>query len=359
MRVHSIELVEFRNYTHFKLVFDGLLTAIIGANGQGKTNLLEAVALMSGVGSIRCAPAAALVREGSDSAKARCCVHADNGREIVTDLHITRHGRSQFHVNSQRVSRQSDLMEYLTVTVFSPDDLALVKGGPALRRNWIDDALAATKPAFTALRNEFERVLKQRNALLRQVGSKLDVEVSHTLDVWDSKFAETGEALRKLRLGIISSLLPRLTADYEQVSCNAHAVDIHYESSWGDENLLDAIKAARRDDLRRSVTTVGPQRDDLLFTIDLRPARTHASQGEQRSLALAMRLAVDAEVRKSRGIRPVLLLDDVFSELDPARVEALFEVLPDGQRLFTTSAILPDKALPDQVVRIAEGKHLL
>ena len=356
MRVHSLGLFDFRNYSDAELVFDGELTVLIGANGQGKTNLLEAVGMAAGLGSIRGVPHSALVRQGADSAVIRCCSFTDAGREMLIETQISSSGRNRTLINRQPLDRRRHPFGAFAITVFSPDDLMLVKGSPAGRRRWIDTALTSSQSGFGACRSELERILRQRNALLRQISGRLDSDAARTLDVWDAKLSETGDEVRRMRVALLKALSGRLKENYEHLAGAAESVAARYESSWGSESLAEALVRSRGSDLRRAVSTVGPHRDDVELAIRGMPARTHASQGEQRSLALALRLAVDAEIREQRQERPILLLDDVFSELDTARSSALLELLPEGQRIITsTDAMLPIGALPDQLVSVYDG----
>ena len=356
MRICSLELIDFRNYSHAELELNGELTAIVGANGHGKTSLLEAIGLVAGLGSIRGVSHSGLVRQDSDSAVVRCDARSDNGRGLLIESQIFTSGRSRFQVNRQHVNRNRDLLGMLTVTVFSPDDLMLVKGGPAGRRRWVDTALAASFPGFGERSTDLDRILRHRNALLRQISGRPDPDSVRTLDVWDAKLAEVGDEIRRSRMEFLRSLESHLSSSYEHVAGRADAATARYESSWGDEPLADALAQARQSDLRRAVSTVGPHRDDVELEIGGLSARTQASQGEQRSLALALRLAVDAEIRCHRHVTPILLLDDVFSELDAARSAALLEILPTGQRILTSTAtVLPARARPDQVVRVYDG----
>ena len=356
MQICSLELIDFRNYSHIDVAFNNGLTALVGSNGQGKTNLLEAISVVSGLGSFRAVKHTGMIRQGSDSAVIRCRVLTDAEREMLIEMQIFSSGMKRLQVNRQRLARKSDLLDVLTVTVFAPDDLELVKGGPANRRRWIDAALAASRPGVGALRNECERILRHRNALLRQARGHLDADVAITLDVWDAKLAAVGDAIRGHRLVVLEELAPVLADVYQHMAGHADVATARYESSWGEESLASALASARRIDLKRAVTTVGPHRDDIILTVNGRSARTHASQGEQRSLALALRLAVDAEIRQRRGVRPVLLLDDVFSELDPLRSAALLEALPSGQRILTSAdATLPTGTSVNQIMRVHAG----
>lgn len=354
MKIRDLSLVDWRSYEHATLSFADGLTAIIGENGHGKTNLIEAIGWIAGLGSFRGAPDDALVRHGASAAIVRSTVETDDGREQLIEVEIPRVGRNRIQVNRQRLNRTGDLIGSLQVTVFSPDDLELVKGGPALRRAWIDGAVVGRHPKNAALRSDVERILKQRNALLRGVHGTLDADASFTLDVWDSKLAETGERLLAARLALLDEMAETLAGAYDAVARTASAATAVYQRSW-EGSLADALAAGRDLDVRRGVTTVGPHRDEVVLRLGDLPARTHASQGEQRSLALAMRLAADGVVRAAGVAEPVLLLDDVFSELDPHRAGALLEALPAGQHILTTAAGLPPAAQPDQVVRVHDG----
>ena len=355
MRVCTLSLVDFRSYSRAEVEFAPGLTAVVGPNGHGKTNLLEAIGFAAGLGSLRGSPEAALIRDGAEAAVVRCLALTTDGREAQIEAELARSRPNRVRVNHQAVARRRDLVGVLTVTIFSPEDLDLVKGEPARRRRWIDDALAAVRPSLGALRSEVDRILRQRNTLLRQAGGQATGDVAITLDVWDDKLASAGETLRARRRDLLGALQPRIHSYYAQIGQGQGNADAAYVSSWGDVSLAEALAAVRRDDLRRATSTVGPHRDDILLEIRGLPARSHASQGEQRSLALALRLAVDAEVRERRNVQPVLLLDDVFSELDRARAAALLDALPQSQRILTAAGELPAGVRSDQLVRLADG----
>jgi DNA replication and repair protein RecF len=240
--------------------------------------------------------------------------------------------------------------------VFSPDDLVLVKGGPGERRRYLDDALVSLQPRNDAMRTELDRVLRQRNALLKQAGGRLTPEIETTLDVWDAKLVTAGETIADQRVALIDRLRPVLAAAHSDVAGSDTDIRVQYRSQWRSSGLADALRAARSDELRRGMSLVGPHRDDLDLTINGLPARTHASQGEQRSLALALRLAAHELVAADVGEPPILLLDDVFSELDPTRSDALVAHLPKGQAVLTTAGGLPEGTRPDLVVHVEAGR---
>jgi len=328
-------------------------TAIVGRNGQGKTNLLEAVAHLAGT-SLRGAATEAMVRVGAERAVVRA--EATRGaRELLLEAELALRGRSRMQLNRQPVKRRRDLLDALAVTIFSPDDLVLAKGGPGDRRRWLDEAAVALDHQVEAVRGDVERILRQRGALLKQARGRLDEAAGLTLDVWDDRLARAGEALAQRRAQALADLEPRLTQAYRDLAGRPLPVGARYESAWRAAGLAAALAAARADDLRRGVTTVGPHRDEVVLTLDGLPARTHASQGEQRSLALAMRLAVHRAVTDATGDSPVLLLDDVLSELDDDRTEALLAHLPPGQTLLTTAGPLPRQTEPELVLRVADG----
>ncbi|MEO6120680.1 MAG: DNA replication and repair protein RecF, partial [Acidimicrobiales bacterium] len=223
------------------------------------------------------------------------------------------------------------------------------------RRRFLDEAVVAAHPRHDALRVEVERVLRQRGALLKQCGGRLDSSAAATLDVWDHKLAQVGEQLVAARLALLGDLAPVVTRAYGQVAGTEASLSLIYERSWPGP-LAAALAAARRDDVRRGTTGVGPHRDDLALGIDGLAARTHASRGEQRSFALALRLGLHQLITTLSGVAPVLLLDDVFSELDDDRSEALLAHLPTGQALLTTAGPLPPAAAPQARIRVHQGR---
>jgi DNA replication and repair protein RecF len=354
VRLSQLWLTDFRCYSSAELTLADGLTAVVGANGEGKTSLLEAIAYLSTLRSLRGVPTEALVRRGASSAIVRAEGERD-GRNLLIEAEITTTGRNRVLVNRQRLTRSRDLLGALRTTVFSPDDLDLVKGGPAGRRDLLDDTLVAMSTRNQQLCGDLDRVLRQRNTLLRQARGRLTPEVASTLDVWDAKLAELGDALAAARTDLVARLSPVLTAAYDAVAGRPAAVEIDYFPVWFDTGLAEALAASRDDDLRRGLTLVGPHRDELEVTIGGLPARTHASQGEQRSVALALRLATHELVTGVTGSPPILLLDDVFSELDPERSDALVRALPPGQTLLTTAGVLPPAIQPEQVLRVVDG----
>ena len=304
MIVTRLELVDFRNYVEASFQFHHGITAIVGLNGQGKTNLAEALAYLASLDSFRGAPTDALIRVGAQTAVVRATVLHPDGRELLVELELSRHGRTRVQVNKQKLGRSRELLGVMRVTVFSPDDLALVKGSPQERRRFMDDTLVALALKYDALRLELDRIVKQRNTLLKQAAGRLTDELDVTLDVWDAKFAQVGDQFGHARAVLIARLSPMVAEAYEQLADRPSVVDLRYEPAWRAQGFVTALAAARGDDVRRGVSTVGPHRDDVELFIGGLPARTHASQGEQRTLALALRLAGHRMVAEKAGSSP-------------------------------------------------------
>ena len=343
MTVRHLNLAEFRIFraVDLDLAPEGT-TVITGSNGSGKTSILEALAYLGTRRSFRGAPPEAMVRTGGESAIIRAELDGRDSPTLI-EAEILPAGRSRTRVNRKAVSGRRELAAAAPCTVFSPEDLVIVSGGPRGRREVLDDALAVLDTEGARAADETDRVLRQRAALLRQSGGRPGEEVSTTLDVWDQRLADAGKVLVSARERLVGDLDPLVATAYGHLAGAGDRVvtSMQYVRSW-DGDLLDALAGSRRDDLRRGVNTVGPHRDDLLLEVDGRDARTHASQGEQRCLALALRLGVHGLIRSRTALIPTLLLDDVFSELDPNRSRALVAELPPGQAILTTAAPLPE-----------------
>ena len=353
LHLRRLWLTDFRSYTSADVAFPPGTTAIVGRNGQGKTNLLEAIAHLSGT-SLRGATAEAMVRSGTERAVVRA--EATRGaRELLVEAEIAVRGRGRMQLNRQPVKRRRDLLDAVAVTIFSPDDLVLVKGGPGERRTWLDEAVLGMDAHADSVKADVDRILKQRNALLKGVRGRLDESAALTLDVWDDRLTRAGEELARRRTETLDVLVPQIATAYRDLAGRELPVGAVYQAAWSGTGLATALADARDQDLRRGITTVGPHRDEVALSLDGLPARTHASQGEQRSLALALRLAVHRAITTVSGSSPILLLDDVLSELDEGRSEALVAHLPPGQTLLTTAGPLPSHTSPDLVLRVTDG----
>jgi DNA replication and repair protein RecF len=362
--VGHLWLTDFRCLQEIDIELASGLTVLQGANGQGKTSLLEAVGWVARARSFRGVTDAMLVRSGATEAIVRAEVTTST-RQQLFEAEIKAAGRNRILCNRQPVSRARDLHGLLRVTVFAPDDLSLVKGGPAERRDFLDEILAMLAARYDAARSDFERVLKQRNALLRQ--GVRDDDARFTLDVFDDQLVHAGAELVRGRLRLLERLVPTVAQAYEMLAHDARPISAAYVSESApvpltaadadavEEQLREALARKRRAEIDRGLTLVGPHRDELHLTIDALDARHQASQGEQRTLALALRLAGHIVVRELAGAAPVLLLDDVFSELDAQRAAALVRNLPPGQTLLTTAGVLPPDVEAQQTLIVHAG----
>jgi DNA replication and repair protein RecF len=360
MRVARLWLTDFRCYRELELAFPEGLLVIEGTNGQGKTSLLEAVTWAATAKSFRGVPDAALVRNGCSAAVLRMEVAEGSGRTQLLEAELNAVGRNRLRINGKHLARNRDLLGFLRVTVFAPDDLDLIKGSPGGRRNLLDDLLIAMAPRYAAVCTDYERVVRQRNTLLKQAG---DTDAT-TLAVFNDQLVQHGAALLRGRLRLTARLAPLVADSYQALAGPNAKITGEYDAPWTDGALEaegpleDHMRAAlvnhQRAEIDRRVTLVGPHRDDWNLFLDGLEARTQASQGEQRSLALALRLGGHALVKEVVGDDPVLLLDDVFSELDPQRSAALVANLPAGQTLLTSAGPVPVE--PEVRIRVDDGR---
>lgn len=345
-------------------------TAFIGPNGQGKTNLVEAVDYVAGLESHRVAADAPLIRAGTQQAVIRLDVQRGE-RSARLEVEISNGRSNRGRVNGSVVPRMRDMIGVVRTVMFSPEDLALVKGDPADRRRFIDALLTLRAPRLGGVRADYDRVLKQRNTLLKSArGRSGHVDLS-TLDIWDDKLATLGGELIAQRLATLADLGPHLIESYRQVAADAaddrQTVTATYKPSTdlaGDvasveirDRLMAGLEDRRRDELDRGVTLVGPHRDDVDLAIGELPARGYASHGESWSLALALRLA-SFQVLREEGDDPVLVLDDVFAELDGRRREHLAKLAADVEQVLVTAAVSDDvpDVLAGERFNVADGE---
>jgi len=340
MGLHQLELRNFRLFEHLVLLFEAdSVTVMQSENGTGKTSVLEAIYALATASSFRTHSAADMVRTGEGVAEVHG-VMSHQQRRVQIDLTLTRGARNvtkKMLVNGQRPRSRADISAALPVTVFTPEGVDMVRHGPEQRRVFLTNVVTDVDLTAGEMVERFERTLRQRNAFLKALrGDNPSPSQRDELAVWDGDFVATSHALVALREKIVAALSPLVSDFYERLSLKASDIRVSYERSWNGD-LASALPGAWRDDLARGHSTLGPQRDDVSVTINGRDARRQASQGEQRSLALALRLAGHELVRETRRVDPLLLLDDVFSELDPGRSQRLLGLLPVGQTLVTTA----------------------
>ncbi|MDT0378975.1 DNA replication/repair protein RecF [Streptomyces sp. DSM 42041] len=379
MHVTHLSLADFRSYPRAEVSLDPGVTAFVGPNGQGKTNLVEAVGYLATLGSHRVSSDAPLVRVGAERAVVRAQVRQGERQQLVElELNPGRANRARINRSSQ--VRPRDVLGILRTVLFAPEDLALVKGDPGERRRFLDELVTARSPRMAGVRSDYERVLKQRNSLLKSAamarrhgGRGADLS---TLDVWDQHLARAGAELLGRRLEVVAALQPLADKAYEQLAPGGGPVSLEYRgpsveggfSEGGhpqgagareelEAGLLTALGEARKREIERGVTLVGPHRDDLLLKLGRMPAKGYASHGESWSYALALRLA-SYELLRGEGNEPVLVLDDVFAELDVKRRARLAELVAPGEQVLVTAAVEEDvpAVLSGARFAVAEGE---
>lgn len=361
MRLDWLDVSGFRSYDALHLDLDPGNNIFVGDNGEGKTNIVEAAAYLSRLKSFRGAPDSALIHSGSDSAVVRGEFTAHAGGHLV-EVEIPETGRRKVRWNGKQPKRFSDLASEVPVITFLPDDVGLLKGGPGNRRDFLDDLAATLSPVAAGAQGDLAKALKQRNALLRDLGRQAPAE---DLAVWEAQIAASGRSVLEARLQIARDAQPVIAAFYFEIGGNDDVAWVYSAGRLGEvvgleapadteERYRELLEAARSLDMDRKMTTIGPHRDDPGLTLSGLDARTHASQGEQRTLALAMRLASFDLVSSRRPDPPLVLLDDVFSELDPSRARSVVDNLPDAQTMITT-ARPQDLPVEGHTWTVAEG----
>ncbi len=381
MHVRHLNVADFRSYAGADLALGPGVTTLVGPNGQGKTNLVEAIGYLATLSSHRVATDQPLVRFGAERAVIRGVVVRE-GRESLIELELNPGRANRAQLNRSPMPRPREVLGTLRTVLFAPEDLALVKGDPAGRRAFVDDLLVQRQPRWAGVRADYDKVLRQRNALLKSAAPVLrkgarrpsrsssaapgepveDARASalHTLDVWDGQLARFGAQLLSGRLRLVADLAPHLSAAYTAVSAGQSDAAVTYRSSVrepmaaaiaaGEQPTVEALEAellatfadVRSQEVERGLTLVGPHRDDLVLSLGPLPAKGYASHGESWSFALGLKLAAYQLLRAELGEDPVLVLDDVFAELDTGRRERLAALVGEGEQVLITAAVGAD-----------------
>jgi DNA replication and repair protein RecF len=381
VHVSHLSLVDFRSWAELELELGPGSTALVGANGQGKTNVVEAVGYAATLASHRVAADAPLVRAGAARAVVRARVERD-GRSTLLELEVNPGKANRARLNRAPLPRAREVLGVLRTVLFAPEDLSLVRGDPSERRRFLDDLLVASAPRYAGVRADYDRVLKQRNALLKTafLARRTGGGDMRTLDVWDSHLARSGADLLGARLALVEALRPRVATAYRAVAVGGEGVrgetGLTYRSSLGDAlplqdgvptrdrevlaaALLAELARVRPQEVERGVSLVGPHRDELVLELSGLPVKGYASHGESWSYALALRLA-SYELLRADGGEPVLVLDDVFAELDEGRRDRLAELVGGAEQVLVTAAVPADvpEALAGSRWDVADGKVL-
>ena len=381
MHVTHLSLHDFRSYADTEVALGPGVTSFIGRNGQGKTNVVEAIDYIARLSSHRVSSDAPLVRFGAEQAVVRAAVVRDE-RTALLEIEINPGRSNRARINKSPLPKSREMLGMVRTVLFSPEDLALVKGDPSERRRFLDDLLVLRAPRYAGVRSDYDRVLRQRNSLLKTAGaarrsgsggSRAEAALS-TLGVWDTHLARTGAELLAARLALVEELKPLVGKAYEAVARGATRSDatMAYRPSFElpeppegplpdravlAEALMAEVERRRSDELDRGVSLVGPHRDELHLMLGPLPVKGYASHGESWSFALALRLA-SYDLLRAGGDDPILILDDVFAELDTERRERLAEMVADAEQVLVTAAVPADvpAALAGARVLVADGQ---
>jgi DNA replication and repair protein RecF len=378
LHVRHLSVVDFRSYASAELPLERGATTLVGLNGQGKTNLVEAIGYLATLSSHRVATDQPLVRFGADQAVIRGAVVRE-GRETMLELELNPGRANRARLGRSPVQRPREVLGTLRTVLFAPEDLALVKGDPSERRRFVDELLVARQPRWAGVRGDYDKVLKQRNALLKSAqpvlrkGSRgrasrpgdepvdeARASALHTLDIWDEHLATVGSQLLYARLRLLRDLGPYLAKAYDEVSAAQSDARVTYRSSLREAaaaaiaagevpepadlraELLATLAEVRDREVERGVSLAGPHRDDLVLSLGDLPAKGYASHGESWSFALGLKLAAYQLLRHDLGEDPVLILDDVFAELDAGRRERLAAMVAYCELVLITAAVDAD-----------------
>lgn len=354
MYVTAVELVDFRSYEHVQLSLRPGVTVLVGKNGQGKTNVVEAIGYLATLGSHRVASDQPLIRHGASSAVVRAVVER-TGRQLLLEIEIVPGKSNRARINKSPLPRARELTGALRTVMFAPEDLTLVRGDPESRRSFLDELMTLRTPRLAGVKADYDRTLKQRNALLKSAMATRGSFDATTLAIWNDHLVQLGSELLHERLTLVSDLRKPVREAYADLAPTGDEVQLDYRASWTDtspfeaadsreaiaEAFRESLVKVERDELQRGVTLVGPHRDDLVLLLGEHLAKGYASHGECWSMVLALRLA-SFEILRVDGDDPVLILDDVFAELDTARRGRLAEMVVGAEQVLVTAAVVDD-----------------
>lgn len=359
MHLRHLRLVDYRSWPLLDTALEPGITTLVGRNGRGKTNVLEAITVLATLSSHRVSGDAPLVRSGAAGAMITSLAH-NAGRELTVELAVNKRKPNRARLNSSPLRSPREILGVVQAVIFAPEDLSLVRGEPAGRRNFLDDLAIQRRPRVAALRSEYDKVLRQRTALLKTAAAAMrrgaGSEALASIEVWDVQLAQLGAQLIATRAGLVEALQPLVERAYGKLAPGSRPAAIHYrvrlrstqpdteelqDSVYMEAVLLAEIAARRDDEVARAQSLVGPHRDEVELRLGDEPAKGFASHGETWSYALALRLG-SLELLREDGMEPILLLDDVFAELDSGRREALATVAAGVEQVLVTAAVPED-----------------
>lgn len=375
MHIRSLELRDYRSWPELKVDLEPGITVFIGRNGFGKTNIVEAIGYLAHLSSHRVSSDAPLVRAHAENARVSA-VAVNQGRELAAHLLIKPHAANQASLNRTKVRTPRELLGVVKTMLFAPEDLALVKGEPAERRRYLDDIIATRQPRMAGVKADYDKVLKQRNALLktatialrRGYGTEEGAAALSTLDTWDGQLARLGAEVMAARFALLNELGPKIYEAYTTIAPESRPAAVNYKTTIDqglsqfsefdagiiEATLLTELAAKRQREIERGSSLVGPHRDDVDLMLGDQPAKGFASHGETWSFALSLRIA-EFNLLKSDGTDPILILDDVFSELDAGRREKLVGIAQEVEQVLITAAVHDD--LPENLKKVLTAQH--
>ncbi|AGN17598.1 DNA replication/repair protein RecF [Corynebacterium glutamicum] len=375
MHIRSLELRDYRSWPELKVDLEPGITVFIGRNGFGKTNIVEAIGYLAHLSSHRVSSDAPLVRAHAENARVSA-VAVNQGRELAAHLLIKPHAANQASLNRTKVRTPRELLGVVKTVLFAPEDLALVKGEPAERRRYLDDIIATRQPRMAGVKADYDKVLKQRNALLktatialrRGYGTEEGAAALSTLDTWDGQLARLGAEVMAARFALLNELGPKIYEAYTTIAPESRPAAVNYKTTIDqglsqfsefdagiiEATLLTELAAKRQREIERGSSLVGPHRDDVDLMLGDQPAKGFASHGETWSFALSLRIA-EFNLLKSDGTDPILILDDVFSELDAGRREKLVGIAQEVEQVLITAAVHDD--LPENLKKVLTAQH--
>ncbi|MCR4838580.1 MAG: DNA replication/repair protein RecF [Eubacterium sp.] len=363
MYIESITLTNFRNYESLELGFSDKTNILYGENAQGKTNVLEAAYVGATTRSHRMARDKDMIRFGAEEAHIRLNVKKRNvGHRI--DMQLRKTNGKTVNIDGLPIRRSSELFGLINIIFFSPEDLSIVKEGPAERRRFMDSEICQLSRIYYSNLADYNKVLNQRNNLLREILSRRSrhsscEELLETLDIWDMQLVQYGKRIIEERQNFIHMLYEVVERVHEKITGGREKVELRYEPSVSADRLEEQLKARRESDLRYAATSVGPQRDDIGIYINENDVRVFGSQGQQRTAALTLKLAEIELVKEMISDTPILLLDDVMSELDERRRDALLGSIDGIQTIITCTGygdFIRERMQQDRVYQVIQGK---
>lgn len=358
MYIKKIKIKNFRNYENLDLEFNKGINIIYGKNAQGKTNLLEAIYISSISKSHKNAKDNELIKFNKEEAYIKEEI-IKKDKNFVIDINIKKNKNKGIAVNKKKIEKVSDFLGISNVVFFAAEDLNIIKEGPNKRRKFLDLYICQIESLYVKYLSKYNKILNQRNNLLKEINIKKSKEIYETLDIWDEQLVKYGNEIIKKREEIIKEIEKEVYKKHFIISEKKEKIKIEYEKNVEESSFLEKLKNEREKDINNCVTSIGPHRDDIKFFINDIDIKKYGSQGQQRTISIALKFAEVESIKNKKNESPIFLLDDVFSELDENRQKIIIENVKDIQTIITCTGI-PVKILkilnPNRIIKIDNGK---